>query len=43
MGLPGAYGEQAMKTAQDMAQKAFAQGNAVVTDVVAKATTVKKS
>lgn len=36
-------GEQAMKTAQDMAQKAFAQGNAVVTDVVAKATTVKKS
>lgn len=30
--------EQAMKTAQEMAQKAFAQGNAVVTDVVAKAT-----
>ena len=32
-------GEQAMKTAQDMAQKAFAQGNAVV----AKATTANKA
>lgn len=32
-----AAGEQAMKSAQEIAQKAFAQGNAVVTDVVAKA------
>lgn len=35
--------EQAMKSAQEMAQKAFAQGNAVVTDVVAKATTTTKA
>ncbi len=34
-------GEQAMKTAQEMAQKAFAQGNAAVTDVVAKSVTPK--